>query len=134
MSNSVIDMNAEVPTIFNEDDNEFLFMCYLNLKEQEKAIQGKIKKIQEKFESNDMNGFVHENQQLIKQERNTISLKDDIKTLLKEKGIFEACVSPDKSKINAMIKAKILADEDIKPYEETKTSYAWIVKDIKEVD
>jgi len=109
-----------------------LLAQYIELKEQEEELKSKLDTIKTQFEELNMSGTIYNNKQLVRQERNTININDNIKDFLKEKGVFEACVTPDKKKINAMVKAKILSKDEVSRYEEYNTGYAWTLKDIEE--
>jgi len=117
---------------------ENAFNRYLELKEQERRIRDEIKDIQSHFDTvfTQMNITVlrFDNKVLKRQERKSISYpdSDDLKAYLESRGVWHLAVSPDRSKIDRLIKAKLLNPEELAPFQKVKTTHAWVVEEVKE--
>lgn len=118
-------------------DIEFSFQRYLELKELERQIKSELKILQERFDNYFTSSGISEccfgGRVLKRQKRKSISYPDDdqFKAYLESKGIWHLAVSPDKTKIDRLVKAGLLKPEKLAPFQKIKTTYAWVVEEVK---
>lgn len=105
---------------------------YLILKEQQAVIEREIKEIQGKFseyfKAMQITEFEYGGVILKHQRRCSISYKDEIKDMLKVKGLWDVVAVADKTKIAKVVKAGLLSPEEVAPYEQQKITYAWVLE------
>lgn len=113
---------------------------YLELTAQLKKLEAERKEIQNVFENYFTNEGITEyrfyDTLLRKQERKTITYPDtgEFKGYLDSKGLWHLAVSPDKTKIDRLVKAKLLNPEELVAFQQVKTTYAWMLEKVKEAE
>jgi hypothetical protein len=107
---------------------EEVFKKYLQLKAQELNLKKEMDELKDQFKELNMDGFMFEDKTLKLQERNTKIISDDIIPILKQLKILEKAVSPDKKRIDALVKVKLLDATLVEQYTNISTTTAWTVK------
>ncbi len=110
---------------------------YARLKEEEKALQAKIKKCQQELEKLfgllELRQHVYGGYKLYRQERGSISYPDtpEFKAFLKERGLWDLAVSVDVTKLARLIKSKFIQPEELFPFQHEKVTHAWVLERIE---